>query len=167
MGAPGDTSSEQAPPEPTWVMSYGTLMSEKVLEAVLGRVPSWTPGTVTGYARVCLGNGRCYPGVLPRNGATVTGRVLRDVTASELARLDRFEGDEYHAIVQDVVLQDGTKVMARMWALADMDGVIDQEWNFDKFLAENEHWYVDMCRSWAADDEKEEQKCTAQRRGSS
>jgi Gamma-glutamyl cyclotransferase, AIG2-like len=68
-------------------------MSEAVLKVMLGRVPSWTTGTMTGYVRQPLCN-RCYPGVVRRDRNTVRGRVLRDILPQELANLDIFEGDE-------------------------------------------------------------------------
>lgn len=150
----------------TSVFTYGTLMSERVLQAVLGRVPNWSCGELTDFKRVSLGNERCYPGALPHPASKICGRVLHDLSADELARLDRFEGDEYEAVIIDeVLLASGEKVRARVWKLADLNGVLDRDWDYDKFLRHDENWYVEMCREWAADDDTEQQKCTAQRRG--
>jgi Gamma-glutamyl cyclotransferase, AIG2-like len=142
-------------------------MSERVLAVVLGRVPRWSAAELSGYRRSPLGNGRCYPGVCPSPSSKVRGRVLHDVTPSELARLDRFEGDEYAAVVVPGVrlLQSGEDIRARMWVLADTQGVLEGEWSFDAFLEKDEAWYVRMCKEWADDDAKEQQQCTPQRRG--
>jgi gamma-glutamylcyclotransferase (GGCT)/AIG2-like uncharacterized protein YtfP len=141
-------------------------MSERVLEAVLGRVPRWTPGEVSGFKRSPLGNGRCYPGVCPSPCDVVRGRVLRDVGSEELARLDRFEGDEYRAVVvPNVRLDSGETVRARLWVLSDVEGVLAGDWDFDRFLDMDEGWYVKMCREWADDDAIQRQQCTPQRRG--
>jgi gamma-glutamylcyclotransferase (GGCT)/AIG2-like uncharacterized protein YtfP len=146
---------EPAAPEPTWVFSYGSLMSEPVLEAVLGRVPAWTPGRVAGYARGPL-CGRCYPGAVPRAGAELPGRALQGVRPAELARLDRFEGDEYEPAVEAVRLDTGEVVRARLWRLHDQSGLLDGDWSFDEFVKVNEGWYIQMCRDWATQDDREQ-----------
>jgi gamma-glutamylcyclotransferase (GGCT)/AIG2-like uncharacterized protein YtfP len=150
----------------TWVFSYGTLMSEKVLKAVLGRVPQHCPGELDGFARCPLSD-RCYPGAVARQGSRLRGRVLRGISPAELAVLDRFEGDEYTSIFVDGVrLESGETVRARFWPLADATGILlDGDWSYDQFLATNESWYVKMCSEWAADDKREQQQCTPQRRG--
>lgn len=144
-------------------------MSERVLQAVMGRVPQWTPGVLPGYRRRALGNGRCYPGVCAAAGASVRGRVLQAVSAAELARLDRFEGDEYAAVVVPGVRLgaggEGGPVSARVWVMREPEGMLEAEWSFDRFVEKDEAWYVDMCREWAADDLVEQQQCTPQRRG--
>lgn len=143
-------------------------MSERVLQEVMGRVPAWTPAVLPGYRRRAL-SGRCYPGVCAARGASVAGRVLHAVSAAELARLDRFEGDEYVALVVPGVrlgaAGGGDAVAARVWVMRDPDGMLEAEWSFDRFLEKDEGWYVDMCREWAADDRIEQQQCTPQRRG--
>jgi gamma-glutamylcyclotransferase (GGCT)/AIG2-like uncharacterized protein YtfP len=149
-----------------FVFTYGTLMSEKVLQAVLGRVPQHSPGELDGYVRCPLGNNRCYPGAIPRQGSTLRGRVLRYITSLELAVLDRYEGDEYdRACVDGVRLETGETVRARFWPLADLSGVLDGEWSYDAFIATNEASYVKMCTEWAHDDQREQQQCTPERRG--
>lgn len=143
-------------------------MSERVLEVVLGRIPRWVCGEVSGFASAPLGDGRCYPGAFRKPGSVLRGRVLCDLTRSELDRLDRFEGDEYEASsVPNVTLQGGASVSARMWILppSEMGGVLDGDWSFDAFLAKDEEWYVKMCQEWADEDSVEHQKCTPQQRG--
>lgn len=141
-------------------------MSERVLEVVIGRVPPWSAATLPGYRRRALGNGRCYPGVCRAAGAAVRGRLLRGISPAELARMDRFEGDEYAAVVvPDVRLDGGQSVRARLWVLESMEGVEDGEWSFESFLENDEGWYVEMCREWSEDDKREQQQCTPQRRG--
>lgn len=150
----------------TSVFTYGTLMSERVLQVVLGRVPVWSHAELDGFARVPLGNERCYPGALVRPGAKIRGRILHGVNADELARLDRFEGDEYEpVVVEGIRLDSGALVDARVWKLAQFEGILDGQWDYNKFVLEDEHWYVQMCKEWAHDDEIEQQKCTPQRRG--
>jgi gamma-glutamylcyclotransferase (GGCT)/AIG2-like uncharacterized protein YtfP len=140
--------------EPSCVFSYGTLMSESVLEVVLGRVPAWTEGRVSGYARVPL-CGRCYPGAVPRDGGVIIGRVLRGVSSHELARLDRFEGDEYCPVVETVRLDSGDTVRARLWALSDLNDVVpDSDWSFDRFVKVDQAWYLTSCKEWADQDDR-------------
>jgi gamma-glutamylcyclotransferase (GGCT)/AIG2-like uncharacterized protein YtfP len=154
----GDAETAQ---EPTWVFSYGTLMSESVLETVLGRVPAWTAGSVAGYTRAPL-CGRCYPGAVPRDGAVISGRVLRGVRSHELARLDRFEGDEYRPVVETVLLDTGDTVRARLWTLHDLKGVVlDGDWSFEQFLREDQAWYLTSCKEWADQDDRDHGKFEA------
>lgn len=142
-------------------------MSERVLEAVLGRVPVWTAGEISGFKRSALANDRCYPGVCRAPpSSTVRGRVLHDITAEELTTMDRFEGEEYEAVVMpDVRLESGKDVRARVWVLSNMEGVLDSEWSFDEFVEKNEGWYVRMCKEWADEDAIEQKQFTSQQRG--
>lgn len=94
------------------------------------------------------------------------GRVLRGVTADELATLDRFEGDEYApVVVAGVRLDSGESVAARLWLLEDTSGLLEEEWSFERFMEEDEGWYVRMCMEWAEEDKVEKRKCTPQQRG--
>ncbi|KAG8460138.1 hypothetical protein KFE25_014283 [Diacronema lutheri] len=114
---------------------YGSLMVGRVQRVLLGRAPSSTSATLPGYLRVRV-LGASYPAIVraaPRaalsNGAlgvptaahaadaSVEGRLLTDLSASECSILDRFEDgedDEYEKVPVDALGSDGRTV--RAWA---------------------------------------------------
>lgn len=76
---------------------YGTLRDDDVLAAVLGHAVDGgcaKAATAVGYQALCY-PGRTYPALVPSSGATAMGQLLSDLTATDLVRLDAFEGDEY------------------------------------------------------------------------
>ncbi|MGP3976919.1 gamma-glutamylcyclotransferase family protein [Streptomyces sp. 8N114] len=73
---------------------YGTLRFRRILTALLGRVPSGTPATVSGWRTAALA-GRPYPGLVPAPGQTATGLLLSGLSTHEWRVLDDFEDDEY------------------------------------------------------------------------
>lgn len=81
--------------------------------------------------------------------------------------MDRYEGDEYEAlVVGGVTLQTGEVGRARVWAMKESEGVLEEGWSFDKFLQVDERWYVDMCKEWKEEDRVEMRKCTRDERAS-
>ena len=72
---------------------YGTLELPEVMRAVAGCLPTRLPATLSGYRRAMVA-GRNYPGVLPADD-TVLGTLYLAPGRTVLARIDRFEGDEY------------------------------------------------------------------------
>lgn len=73
---------------------YGTLLSARVREQVIGRPLPASPAFLTGYRRVTLA-GRNYPGLIRAPHARIAGRLVEGLRATDLGRLDRYEGDEY------------------------------------------------------------------------
>ena len=72
---------------------YGSLQSQAVLKVLLGRVPRRRRAILNGYSRFRV-PGRTYPGINEDVNGTVDGNLLSDLTVSETALLDSFEGDE-------------------------------------------------------------------------
>lgn len=79
--------------------------------------------------------------------------------------MDRFEGDEYQAlVVGGVTLQTGQVGTARVWAIKETHGVLEEGWSFDTFLELHQHWYVDMCNQWKEQDRLQMSSCTPRER---
>ena len=114
---------------------YGTLQIPVVLEAVIGRglqgVDAWLPGYAAFQVRQAE-----YPGLVRSPGDCAGGRLYLDVTAKELAVLDRFEGRLYRRRHQIVVMNNGMRVQA--WAYMVAAGREKQltatPWSLERFM---------------------------------
>mmetsp|Transcript_21383 Transcript_21383/g.87345 ORF Transcript_21383/g.87345 Transcript_21383/m.87345 type:complete len:150 (-) Transcript_21383:1370-1819(-) len=116
---------------------YGTLISPKVCDRVLDRVPEGYEAVLNGYRRFSL-SGRLYPAIKPDPDGAVRGRVIL-VYASEISKLDYFEADEYLRREEKVLeVESGEErtvqvYVGRQFIYHDMNG----EWDFEEF--EREH----------------------------
>ena len=76
---------------------YGTLRDPDILAAVLGRpVPleALQPATAADYKTVYV-PGQVYPALVAAPGASAPGALLFELTDTDRAALDAYEGDEY------------------------------------------------------------------------
>lgn len=133
------------------VFTYGTLLSEKVLNTVLGRVPERTDATLYDFIRhpIC---GQCFPAVVPSVGNQVNGKLLLQLSAAELVLLDAFEDPAYERCLPFVTLKSGQTARARVWArssdnIDDLDCTVD--WNLDWFMQYHEDRYASRCAKWS------------------
>ncbi|MDF4250539.1 gamma-glutamylcyclotransferase family protein [Streptomyces sp. WMMB303] len=85
--APVDTAADA-------LFVYGTLRFDRILTALLGRVPPGTPATAPGWRTAALA-GRPYPGLVPSAGHTAAGLLLTGLSGTEWRALDDFEDDAY------------------------------------------------------------------------
>lgn len=134
------------------VFTYGTLLFEQVLQAVLGRVPERVNCKLVGYIRRPI-HDQCYPVVLkatPEN--VVRGKALLGITPIELALLDKFEDPAYERLLETVHAEPGEHFIARVWTrpLTDIKDIIfDREWDEAHFRYAHQDWYVQQCLEWA------------------
>ncbi len=86
---------------------YGTLKDPAVQQAVFGRMVEGTPDVLAGYKKgeITLG-AAVYPIIRPDEASQVEGRVL-EITAHELALIDRYEGSDYQRV--QVTLTSGKR----------------------------------------------------------
>ena len=76
---------------------------------VCGREHAAVDAELQGYARHLV-RGQDYPGLALANPESIIrGRLYLEVDDASLARLDRFEGEEYERIVVTVRLADGSR----------------------------------------------------------
>ena len=73
---------------------YGTLQFPRLMARVSGLRRHAHPAILDDYACYAL-TGAVYPGIRPEPGARTSGVIYEDIDANGLARLDRFEGNEY------------------------------------------------------------------------
>lgn len=88
---------------------YGTLVNEQHVKLLLNRKVENVPATLNNYMRV-VPPGAFYF-IVKQHGASTHGRLLKQVTLDELARIDAFEdeGNLYFRRVVVVRLEDGTR----------------------------------------------------------
>ncbi|CAN0394045.1 unnamed protein product [Ectocarpus fasciculatus] len=97
--------------EDTPLFVYGTLMNEKVLFALLERVPSTRKASLSGYHRFRIKD-HVFPAIRPREGGSVEGLLMTGLDAREKFIFDLFEDDDYHKVDVQVKVEacgDGTQ----------------------------------------------------------
>jgi gamma-glutamylcyclotransferase (GGCT)/AIG2-like uncharacterized protein YtfP len=114
---------------------YGTLQVPAVMQAVTGRVHNGVPAHLPGYARFCVKDAD-YPGIVPSKTDETDGILYDDISAPELAVLDRFEGEHYTRRITRVLLEDGSRTKAWTYVITEgqEDRLTDQPWRLDRFL---------------------------------
>ncbi|RZC56905.1 hypothetical protein C5167_015761 [Papaver somniferum] len=127
------------------VFVYGSLLADDVVRALLNRVPQNSPAILDNFKRFSI-KGRVYPAILPVENTKVTGRVLLDITDSEIEILDIFEDEEYERSSVDVSLIDtSNKVRSYtyVWVYKN-DPNLYGEWNFEMLrlgvVKETQEW---------------------------
>mmetsp|Transcript_19065 Transcript_19065/g.55438 ORF Transcript_19065/g.55438 Transcript_19065/m.55438 type:complete len:167 (-) Transcript_19065:188-688(-) len=89
------------------VFAYGSLAYERVLMALLQRVPATAPARLHGFSRHGL-EARAYPAITrAAGGQFVDGLLLQELSAQELDLLDFFEDDEYNREELSVSVLEG------------------------------------------------------------
>jgi gamma-glutamylcyclotransferase (GGCT)/AIG2-like uncharacterized protein YtfP len=74
--------------------AYGTLQVPAIFAAIVGRELAPRPARLRGYARYRIAD-RPYPAIVEAPGDEVDGLVYLGLEASEIDRLDIYEGDLY------------------------------------------------------------------------
>lgn len=76
---------------------YGTLMAPLTCRGLLGRTPYCEPAELEGHERRAVRH-TTYPAIVAKDGATVRGLALQELSEAELYALDEYEGDECERI---------------------------------------------------------------------
>ncbi|MEU3191389.1 gamma-glutamylcyclotransferase family protein [Streptomyces sp. NPDC006992] len=163
--APVDTAADT-------LFVYGTLRFDRILTALLGRVPPGTPATAPGWRTAALA-GRPYPGLVPSSGHSAAGLLLTGLSKNEWRALDDFEDDAYElrrlaaergpaatrapAAEQGLPAEpggaaDSLPVPGRIWTYvwAAPDQVAAEDWSADVFAARQLAGYADRLEAVAA-----------------
>jgi len=111
---------------------YGTLCIPVVMRQVCGRLPAAQAASLAGYTAVALKD-RVYPGLLPDPAAGVGGVLYGGLSRAQLARLDAYEGEEYHRCLVRVCMPDGR--LQRVWT----------------YLLQPRYYYLATRRGWSLD----------------
>jgi len=144
---------------------YGTLINEHILRRVIGRTEAASlliqDAQLHGYCRLKLRYAH-YPALVPVSMAqvalnraptlaeqTVTGKLVSGLTASEVALLDDFEGEEYQPQTAFVNLMDPNSppVEAVVYLYAPpiiAQNVLPSIWSYDEFVQNHlAQWVAD------------------------
>mgnify|MGYP001084856298 CR=1 FL=1 len=71
---------------------YGTLVFEKVILRLIGRVPESTAAVIENYARYRIAD-TDFPGIIPKPNERVRGILYQELTSNEMNILDDYEGE--------------------------------------------------------------------------
>ncbi|KAI3949604.1 hypothetical protein MKW98_020926 [Papaver atlanticum] len=127
------------------VFVYGSLLADDVVKALLNRVPQNSPAILDNFKRFSI-KGRVYPAILPVENTKVAGRVLLDISDSELDTLDIFEDEEYERSTVDVSLTHTSKKVRSytyVWVNKN-DPNLYGEWNFEEWKRLHKNDFLKM-----------------------
>lgn len=114
------------------IFTYGSLMFDAVWTRVVRGQYVSCRAKLDGFQRWCI-RGETYPALLPTEGASVQGILYSDLSTSDLALLDAFEGSAYERILVEVVCEDGRKLPAYTYQFLEVGLVEDQVWQAEAF----------------------------------
>lgn len=117
------------------VFTYGSLMFAPVWQRVVRGDYRAAPAVVDNHARYAVA-GETYPGMVACLGETVRGLVYLDVSAEDLAALDRFEGEDYCRILVDAKLDSGQPMQAYAYVYVNSEQLTEQPWQPERFELE-------------------------------
>lgn len=115
--------------------TYGSLMCEDIMSAVVGTRCAHRPAVLDAYRRAPV-IGEQYPGMVPASASQVHGVLYLDLPESAWPRLDAFEGALYSRELVRVHLDDGRRASA--WAYVfraeHAHRLATGEWDFARFM---------------------------------
>ncbi|KAK2601098.1 hypothetical protein N8I77_010570 [Diaporthe amygdali] len=125
------------------LFSYGSLLLDEVIAALLDRVPEHEPAKAPGY-RVSKLPDQSYPGLVHDESSEAPGRIYCGLTPKEWAILDAFENPLYE--VQVVTLGDGRKALAYVWTMDLLLGAAG--WTTDSMTGTTLERYLKWTKAW-------------------
>ena len=102
---------------------YGTLVFPEIMRRVSGARTTGSPATLAHFACYAV-RGAVYPGIIFEQGARIHGIVYDGITAAQLQRIDRYEGDDY--VRQRVLVSETDGRLCRAWAYVIRPGAVDR-----------------------------------------
>jgi len=125
------------------VFTYGSLMFDAVWRRVVDGGYRSIVATLAGHARFAVA-GEDYPGMIPLDGGRVEGVLYLEVDAADLARLDRFEGDDYQRRPVSLACADGATRSADTYVYTSRHRLLESPWDPKAFAME--HFIATYCR---------------------
>ena len=99
------------------IFTYGSLMFDPVWTGVVDCSYDRCEAILHGYDRKEI-RGEIYPAIVPSSEhSQVRGMLYLDVSAEDLAKLDRFEGDYYFRKSEPVATRDTAIIFAEVYVL--------------------------------------------------
>ena len=114
------------------LFAYGSLMYGQVWSALFGKAIAGESAKLNGYLLRQI-KGDVYPVIFPGEGV-VKGVLFRDVKDEVMSALDRFEGDLYRRVGEEVQIKSGRMVFAFTYVLRKRHySMIGGDWNRTTF----------------------------------
>jgi gamma-glutamylcyclotransferase (GGCT)/AIG2-like uncharacterized protein YtfP len=130
---------------------YGTLILDKVVTALIDRVPAHEATTARGW-RVAQLPDRVYPGLVPAEHGEAAGRLYLDLTPTEWSTLDAFEDPMYDLV--EIELASGGRALTYVWPQDDLRTT----WQLDRLIDDELHAYLRRCAAWRRRYEKHDDR---------
>lgn len=119
-------------------------MCEDIMIMVSRFKTKYAKAVLTDYFRSKIVN-EVYPGLIYKEGSTVSGIVYLDLSTLSLNRLDMFEGDLYKRKNVSVTLENGHLIRAMTFITKPEfhDILTGKPWSLEKFKAEDKKPFLD------------------------
>ncbi|GBG24947.1 AIG2-like protein D [Hondaea fermentalgiana] len=133
------------------VFVYGSLMEERVLSTVVGRMPAFQPGLLLGYTRYAIKD-RVYPGIrTTKPDDKVTGLLVSKLSDEEIRRLDSFEDDDYDRVEENIFTENGEAHRANVYVWKkELEAELKPTlWDYDKDFMPHVEEYVANSKRFA------------------
>jgi gamma-glutamylcyclotransferase (GGCT)/AIG2-like uncharacterized protein YtfP len=140
------TYNSQSQPRSLFV--YGTLCFDKVLQALLQRIPNKTPYTLRSYCAkaIAVHDWNPFPVLIEDAQQQVKGYLLQDLTAVELQILDRFETAEYGYFYRVQLFERHNETVEYYQPTAKLfcDGTLGPDWDMKTYQSAFADSYVEQ-----------------------
>ena len=149
------------------VFAYGTLMIPQVIAKVTGTDLAGLTARLDGFTRFEATTRRRgnFPTVVPHRQGTVVGTLYRDLTPTQMARLDWFEDVEHGYYIKQVVTVAAGNTSIEAWvyvcgpallgSMLEWDGrsvTLDKPWHVTDFVADELVEYLRLVDNWLDSD---------------
>jgi gamma-glutamylcyclotransferase (GGCT)/AIG2-like uncharacterized protein YtfP len=121
-------------------------MWPEIIRAVIDRPVLGIPVRLKDVQRVRVQH-EVYPAIIPCNGASVDGVLYENLSQSEMASLDLFEGVEYERRVITVVV-NGRSLDAETYFAADSALLEKLEWRPEQLSDEQLNRFRETYKGW-------------------
>jgi hypothetical protein len=95
--------------------------------------------------------GACYPVLTPCPDGVVEGRLLRQATGRDIARINHYESGEYLAELRHVVTGDGREVAAWLYLGLDHLQASGEPWSLDEWQRHDKSGFFAACDGWMSE----------------
>lgn len=120
----------------TKLFTYGSLMCSDIMFKVAGCQLDFREAILNNFFRSKVQDQE-YPGILPRQNASVPGILYFDLSLEAINHLDVFEGELYQQQEVEVITENQGPTTAMTYVIKPQYRQIltGEEWNFNYFLA--------------------------------
>src|SRR4051812_29319010 len=124
------------------LFAYGTLQLPPIISLIVGRSLEPREATLSGYARFRILD-RVYPAIVATPGASVRGVVYAGLDATEMERLDLYEGPLYDRCAVSVEV-NGAIISACTYVLRPEHAhrLSAEAWDIEMFQREHLEGYL-------------------------